>query len=124
MTQHQPRIPNAIDVHVGTKAKLRRKELSLSQTEIGKTLGVTFQQVQKYERGANRIGASRLWALSQALDVPISYFYEGLTGHDTQPIDPSITEFIGSTFGLNIVQACSKISEPQKAPLLAMIRSL
>ena len=67
--------PNPIDVHVGARVRLRRTLLGLSQEKLGDAIGLTFQQVQKYERGANRIGASRLFDLSRVLDVPVSYFY-------------------------------------------------
>ena len=70
--------PNPIDVHVGKKVRLRRTMLGMSQEELGKALSLTFQQVQKYESGMNRIGASRLWDLSQVLNTPVSYFYDGL----------------------------------------------
>ena len=72
----RPRIetPNPIDVRVGTRLRLRRNMLGLSQERLGEAIGVTFQQVQKYERGANRIGASRLHELSRVLDVPVSFF--------------------------------------------------
>ena len=66
---------NAIDMHVGKRVRLRRTLLGMSQEQLGAELNVTFQQVQKYERGANRISASRLWDISQILDVPISYFF-------------------------------------------------
>ena len=71
------RSPNPIDVHVGSRVKLRRAMLGLSQEKLGEALGVTFQQVQKYEKGTNRIGASRMQAISDTLQVPIGYFYEG-----------------------------------------------
>ena len=70
--------PNPIDVHVGSRVRLRRTLLGMSQEKLGESLGLTFQQVQKYERGANRIGASRLYDLSRVLDVPVSYFYEDM----------------------------------------------
>jgi transcriptional regulator with XRE-family HTH domain len=68
--------PNPIDVHVGSRVRLRRNMLGLSQEKLGEAIGLTFQQVQKYERGANRIGASRLHELSQVLDVPVEFFYD------------------------------------------------
>jgi transcriptional regulator with XRE-family HTH domain len=68
--------PNPTDVHVGARVRLRRTLLGMSQEKLGEALGLTFQQVQKYERGANRIGASRLHQLSRVLDVPIAYFFE------------------------------------------------
>ncbi len=70
--------PNPIDVHVGSRIRLRRTLLGLSQEKLGEAIGLTFQQVQKYERGTNRVGASRLFDLSRVLDVPISFFYEGM----------------------------------------------
>lgn len=71
--------PNAIDVHVGSRVRLRRTLLGMSQERLGKELGLTFQQVQKYERGANRIGASRLYDLCRVLDVPVSFFFDDMS---------------------------------------------
>lgn len=68
--------PNPVDVHVGNRVRLRRTLLGMSQEKLGESLGLTFQQVQKYERGANRIGASRLWDLSRVLDCPVAFFFE------------------------------------------------
>jgi transcriptional regulator with XRE-family HTH domain len=70
--------PNPIDVHVGTRIRLRRTLMGMSQERLGEALGLTFQQVQKYERGVNRVGASRLYDLSRVLDVPISFFYDDM----------------------------------------------
>jgi len=70
--------PNPIDVHVGTRIRLRRTLLGMSQERLGELLGLTFQQVQKYERGANRVGASRLFDLARVLDVSVGYFYEDM----------------------------------------------
>jgi len=70
--------PNPIDVHVGSRIRLRRTLLGMSQERLGDALGLTFQQVQKYERGVNRVGASRLYDLSRVLDVPISFFYDNM----------------------------------------------
>ena len=72
-------IPNPIDVHVGGRVRLRRTLLGLSQEKLGEAIGLTFQQVQKYERGANRIGASRLLDLSRVLDVPVGYFFDDMS---------------------------------------------
>src|SRR5947207_14067501 len=68
--------PNPIDIHVGSRVRLRRNLLGMSQEKLGEAIGLTFQQVQKYERGASRVGASRLYDLSRVLDVPVSYFFE------------------------------------------------
>ena len=70
---------NAVDVHVGKRIRLRRTLLGMSQEQLGNALNITFQQVQKYERGANRVSASRLWDISQIIDVPISYFFEDMS---------------------------------------------
>lgn len=70
--------PDPTDIHVGSRVRLRRTLLGLSQERLGKSLGLTFQQVQKYERGANRIGASRLHDISRILEVPVSFFFEGM----------------------------------------------
>src|SRR5690349_12335677 len=77
----QKDIPNPIDVRVGARLRLRRNMLGISQEKLGEMIGLTFQQVQKYERGANRIGASRLYELSRVLDVPVSFFFD-----DTDPV--------------------------------------
>ncbi len=70
--------PHPVDVHVGSRVRMRRTLLGMSQEKLGDALGLTFQQVQKYERGANRIGASRLHEISRILDVPVSYFFEDM----------------------------------------------
>lgn len=70
--------PNPIDIHVGSRVRLRRTLLGMSQEKLGEAIGLTFQQVQKYERGANRIGASRLYDLSRVLDVPVSFFFDDM----------------------------------------------
>ena len=74
--------PNGIDAHVGGRIRLRRMTLNMAQEKLGDTLGVSFQQIQKYEKGTNRVGASRLQAIAQALDVPVSYFFDGAPGAD------------------------------------------
>jgi len=73
-----PGVSNPIDVHVGNKIRLRRTLLGLSQERLGDEVGLTFQQIQKYERGANRVGASRLYQFSRLLDVPVSYFFDDM----------------------------------------------
>jgi len=75
--------PNPVDVHVGGRVRLRRTLLGMSQKKLAQALGLTFQQIQKYERGANRIGASRLHDLSQALDVPVSFFFDDMNNESS-----------------------------------------
>lgn len=79
----------AVDNHVGKRMKLRRSLLGMSQEVLADRLGITFQQVQKYERGSNRVSASRLWDLSQALEVPVSFFFDGMDDH-AAPADPDM----------------------------------
>lgn len=117
--------PNPIDIHVGSRVRLRRTLLGMSQEKLGDAIGLTFQQVQKYERGSNRIGASRLWDLSRVLDVPISFFFDdmvesvaaqsprmlaGIAGESTTALD---TDPMARRETLELVRAYYKISDPQ-----------
>ena len=77
----KPYVPNAIDEHIGQRMQLRRVMMGLSQKDLAKICGVTFQQIQKYESAGNRIAASRLFELSAALETPVSFFFSGLPGH-------------------------------------------
>ncbi len=74
------RDPNYIDVHVGARIRMRRQLINMSQERLGELLGITFQQVQKYEKGSNRISASRLFYAAKTLGVPVQFFYDGLPG--------------------------------------------
>jgi len=124
-----PRSANPIDVHVGARVRIRRKVMRMSQEKLGDQLGVTFQQVQKYERGANRIGASRLWKLSEVLEVPVASFYEGLEGRNSDEVksDKSalVYEFINSTDGVSLAKAILKIkNKAVRRQILELARSL
>lgn len=130
-SQHAPRSPNPVDIHVGTRVRLRRQLLKMSQEKLGDQLGVTFQQVQKYERGTNRVGASRLWRMAQVLDVPIGFFYDGL-GEDGGSSEfaendqtPIVYDFINSTDGVSLAMAVSKIkSKAVRRQVLELARAL
>jgi transcriptional regulator with XRE-family HTH domain len=87
--------PSPIDVHVGSRIRLRRTLLGMSQERLGEALGLTFQQVQKYERGVNRVGASRLFDLSRVLDVPISFFFDDLPDSLANSLDPPMSRRSG-----------------------------
>ena len=132
-----PRSPNPVDVHVGARVRLRRKILKMSQEKLGEQLGVTFQQVQKYERGANRVGASRLWKLSEVLDVPVGFVYDGLSteygGQSDNPAllsaapgqAPIVYDFINSTDGVSLAKAVLKIkNKAVRRQILELARSL
>ena len=99
--------PHPVDVYVGMKVKQRRKSLGLSQTQLGENLGVTFQQVQKYERGHNRIGCSRLFYTSTALDVPVGFFFAGV--EDILPDNIAYHDTSGSQ---SLLQMYSQIKNP------------
>jgi len=111
-----------IDAHVGARIRLRRMLIGLSQERLGEALGVTFQQIQKYERGANRISASKLYEVSRVLGVPVSHFLDGLNGqHAHRPEPPkvpngteNIMEFVRSPEGLALNRAFAAIEDPRK----------
>ncbi len=113
-------IPNPIDVHVGGRVRLHRTLLGMSQEKLGEALRLTFQQVQKYERGINRIGSSRLYKISQILDLPISFFFEDMPRLEmsAQPriaadTVPSIEyDPLAKRETLELVRAYYRISEP------------
>lgn len=109
--------PHRIDVHVGGRVRLRRMMLGLSQERLGEKLGLTFQQIQKYEKGANRIGASRLYDISQVLSVPVQFFFEDLpedlyrAAHEGGVTEtaPRLMNFVSSNEGLQLNTAFSRI---------------
>ncbi|ENN92859.1 helix-turn-helix domain-containing protein [Bartonella bovis] len=104
--------PDPIDVYVGTRIRLRRNMLGLTQEKLGEQLGITFQQIQKYEKGTNRVGASRLQAIAEIMDVPVSYFFDkGVT----QPIEgfaeseSNFMDFCSSSEGIQLMRAFTNI---------------
>ena len=101
--------PNPIDVHVGSRVRLRRMMTGMSQEKLGEHLGITFQQIQKYEKGTNRIGASRLQSISNVLQVPVSFFFEGAPGPGeeeggemAEASSSYVVEFLSSPEGLQL----------------------
>jgi transcriptional regulator with XRE-family HTH domain len=117
--------PRPVDAHVGARMRLRRTMLGMSQEKLGEALGLTFQQVQKYERGTNRVGASRLWELTKILDVPIGYFYDDMPDeiaatvgkHHISVSDIDLPNFEADTLArretLELVRAYYKIKNPR-----------
>ncbi len=125
--------PNPIDIHVGSRVRLKRTMMGLSQEKLGESLGVTFQQVQKYEKGANRIGASRLQQISAILKTPISFFFEDAPGYGSQateglsePSSPEYTiDFLATTEGLQLNRAFAKIKDPKvRKKIIDLVKSL
>jgi transcriptional regulator with XRE-family HTH domain len=120
------KVPNPIDRHVGSRVRMRRIMLGMSQEKLGDALGLTFQQIQKYEKGTNRIGASRLQQISRTLDVPPSFFFEGAPSFEGMPnpepghmgfsedSNPSyIADFLSTPEGLHLNLAFARIHDPK-----------
>jgi transcriptional regulator with XRE-family HTH domain len=112
--------PNPIDKHVGSRVRMRRMMLAMSQEKLGDALGLTFQQVQKYEKGTNRIGASRLQQISHILQVPVAFFFEGApnlqASADAMKDAPSpayVSDFLATSEGLSLTKAFMRIKEPK-----------
>jgi transcriptional regulator with XRE-family HTH domain len=113
--------PNPIDQHVGKRVRMRRTMLGFSQEKLGGALGLTFQQVQKYEKGTNRIGASRLQAISKILDVPPSFFFDGAptvgdeatSGFRDAKTTPYVPDFVTTAEGLQLNRAFARIRDPK-----------
>ncbi len=111
--------PNPTDKYVGSRVRMRRLMLGMSQEKLGEKLGLTFQQVQKYEKGTNRIGASRLQHISQILKVPVAFFFEGVSGPGKQnedgsskaPVTDYVSDFLSSSDGLALTKAFSNIKD-------------
>jgi transcriptional regulator with XRE-family HTH domain len=126
-TAFAKKIPNPIDRHVGSRVRMRRVMLRMSQEKLGEALGLTFQQVQKYEKGTNRIGASRLQQISRTLDVPPAFFFEGAPSFETianpepghrggvaeDSNAPYVADFLATAEGLHLNMAFARIHDPK-----------
>ena len=125
--------PNPIDIHVGARVRLRRNMLGFSQEKLGESLGITFQQIQKYEKGTNRIGASRLQQLSEILKTPVSFFFEDIpntSGNTAGGLSESespnyVVDFLSSSEGLQLNKAFANIKDPKvRKKIIDLVRSL
>ena len=121
--------PNATDVYVGSKVRMRRKMLGLSQEKLGERLGITFQQIQKYEKGTNRVGASRLQAMAQALDVPISFFFPDQSAEQGAGMQEAgadyVMDFMSSSEGLELSRAFAQIRDTKvRRKLVELVRAV
>jgi transcriptional regulator with XRE-family HTH domain len=112
------KIPQDVDRHVGSRVRMRRMMVGMSQEKLGDSCGITFQQIQKYEKGTNRIGASRLHQIARILEVPVEFFYEGAPldqGSGETPVGDgnarSMTEFLATSEGLELVKAFTAIKD-------------
>ena len=126
------RAPNPVDQHVGSRVRMRRMMLAMSQTTLGNALGLTFQQVQKYEKGTNRIGASRLQHISQILQVPVAFLFEGAPSVPGTPqameMAPSpayVTDFLATSDGLALTKAFMLIKNTKlKQRIVALVEEI
>ncbi len=117
--------PTPTDEYVGIAMRFRRKELGFSQTDLAKAIGVTFQQVQKYEKGTNRIGAGRLSAISQALKVPVTYFFQAVDGYDSPNGRPKTLELLKLPGASALLRHYVEIENPAlRRSVLKLARSL
>lgn len=125
--------PNPTDVHVGGRIRLRRNMLGMSQEKLGENLGITFQQIQKYEKGTNRVGASRLQAISSVLGVPVSYFFEDMAGQDSatgrgfaeDSPGLQVMDFCSTAEGLQLNRAFIKIGDPKvRRRIIDLVKAL
>ena len=114
------KVPNPTDKYVGARVRMLRLMLDISQEKLAHALGVTFQQVQKYEKGTNRIGASRLQNIAHILHVPVSFFFDGAptlpgapAGRDAAPSPSYVSDFLATSYGLALTKAFMQIKEPK-----------
>jgi transcriptional regulator with XRE-family HTH domain len=123
--------PNPIDVYVGSRIRMRRKMLGLSQENLAKSVKLTFQQIQKYEKGTNRVGASRLQQIASILQVPPSFFFEDVSPNGSNSIVPEtpspnyISEFVSTSDGLELIKAFTRIeSRALRRSVVALVQQL
>ncbi|MCR5878762.1 helix-turn-helix domain-containing protein [Phenylobacterium sp. J367] len=122
-----PTDPDAhpVDRHVGLRIRMRRKELGMSQDRLAEALGITFQQIQKYERGSNRVSASKLWETARALQAPINYFYEGLPEEGETTAASGAHAFLMTPEGLELAAAFPRITDPRvRRKVVELVRAM
>jgi transcriptional regulator with XRE-family HTH domain len=133
MVEENKKKPNPIDIHVGSRIRLRRNMLGMSQEKLGENLGITFQQIQKYEKGTNRVGASRLQAIASIIGVPVAFFFEDAPGQETAgprgfaedaPTNFAV-EFCSTPEGLQLNRGFVKIADPKvRRRIIELVKSL
>lgn len=127
--QQSGKRPNPTDIYVGSRIRMRRKMLGLSQEKLGEKLGITFQQIQKYEKGTNRVGASRLQAMSDALEVPVSFFFpeQNTTGQGGAQEESAtfVMDFMSTSEGLDLTRAFIRIRSPKtRRKVVELVRAI
>lgn len=115
-----------VDVHVGKRVRHRRWLIGMTQQQLAEQVGIKFQQIQKYETGANRVSASRLWDIAEALDVPVSFFFEGLEEAHKEETDKQMVpaDLMGDKEALDLVRSYYSIPENQRRRLFELARVL
>ena len=115
-----------VDVHVGKRIRHRRWLVGMTQQQLAERVGIKFQQIQKYETGANRVSASRLWDIADALEVPVSFFFEGLEGEgaDSAPTAAMPADVMGDKEALDLIRSYYAIPENQRRRLFELARVL
>ena len=131
MSKDLDTVPNPIDVHVGLRIRLRRKEMGVSQERLAEAIGLTFQQVQKYERAANRVSASKLYEMARALETSTAYFFEGLADTTTIGAGESpggqahMQAFLLTPEGVELANAFPRITPPRlRRRILDLVRAM
>ncbi len=126
MTTTTTRAPRPVDLHVGARIRSRRRQLGLTQEALAEAVDLTFQQVQKYERGANRVSASMLWEIAQKLDIPVAWLFEGLPDQPRPPSPESdvLHQLGGTTWGLELARIYVELPSHTRASLLSVARIL
>ncbi len=119
-------MPHPVDVHVGKRVRHRRWLVGMTQQQLAESVGIKFQQIQKYETGANRVSASRLWDIADALDVDVSFFFEGLASENPAREDssPVPSDLLGDKEALDLVRSYYAIPENQRRRLFDLARVL
>lgn len=123
------RHPNPVDLHVGARIRMRRKILGVSQERLAEDLGLTFQQIQKYERGANRVSASKLYEIARSLQSSVGYFFEGLSSTTGDGVaeagEPFVHDFLMTPEGLELAAQFPKITRLKvRRRILELVRSM
>jgi len=120
--------PHPVDRHVGLRIRMRRKELGVSQEKLAEALGLTFQQVQKYERAANRVSGSKLWEIARALQTSVAYFYEGLDASESvlpSTVNNNAHEFLLTAEGLELASIFPKLGRARvRRKVVELVRAL
>jgi len=120
------KMAHPVDVHVGKRIRHRRWLVGMTQQQLAEKVGIKFQQIQKYETGANRVSASRLWDIAEALEVPVSFFFEGIEAEGTQSStsDNVPADILGDKEALDLVRSYYAIPENQRRRLFELARVL